>query len=400
MLKVKNLNKNFKLYRKPSDRLFEFFLRKKKHVLYSAISSLSFELCEGESLGVIGPNGAGKSTLMKLLTGLLIADSGEILINGKITGLIELGTGFNPELTGETNIRNNGLLLGMSEKEIKSRVNDIIEFAEVGNFISKPLKVYSSGMIMRLAFAVAIHSEPKCFLIDEALSVGDAYFQQKCTRKIMSFKENGGSLILVSHDMNAIKLLCDKVLLLNKGKCLELGDPESTVNLYNRTLGGFNVKRLDKDNSGSPDQAGYGTLRATIEEFSFNGIQEKNYVFKAGENVTLKLIIRCDYDFDDLVIGFLIRDRFGQDVFGTNTLLHDCPIEAHAGDLINLLWNFDLNLGIGKYTLTVALHLGPDHTIECLHWADAICTFEISEFGSSKFIGICHLKPTLVLKNK
>ena len=171
-------------------------------------------------MGVIGPNGAGKSTLMKLLTGLLILDEGEISIDGKITGLIELGTGFNPELSGEVNIRNNALLLGMTEVEIANRFEDIVLFAEIGSFINKPLKVYSSGMLMRLAFAVAIHSNPKCFLIDEALSVGDGYFQQKCTRKIMNFKKSGGSLILVSHDMNAIKLLCDKVLLLNEGKVL------------------------------------------------------------------------------------------------------------------------------------------------------------------------------------
>ena len=241
LLSVKNLNKNFKLYQKPFDRLVEFFLRKKKHTMYPAISGVSFELHEGESLGVIGPNGAGKSTLMKLLTGLLILDEGEIFIDGKITGLIELGTGFNPELSGEVNIRNNALLLGMTEVEIANRFEDIVLFAEIGSFINKPLKVYSSGMLMRLAFAVAIHSNPKCFLIDEALSVGDGYFQQKCTRKIMNFKKSGGSLILVSHDMNAIKLLCDKVLLLNEGRCMELGEPESTVNSYNTIIGSANI---------------------------------------------------------------------------------------------------------------------------------------------------------------
>ncbi len=395
LLTVENLNKNFKLYKKPSDRLFELFLRKKKHIVYSAISSLSFELQQGESLGVIGPNGAGKSTLMKLLTGLLISDSGKIFIDGKITGLIELGTGFNPELTGEVNIRNNALLLGMNDTEISNRFDAIAEFAEIGNYLNKPLKVYSSGMVMRLAFAVAIHSDPKCFLIDEALAVGDAYFQQKCTRKIMSFKENGGSLILVSHDMNAIKLLCDKVLLLNEGKCLELGEPESTVNSYNRLLAGF--KNSGNELSQQSKEPGYGTLRASIEDFSFNGIKAENYIFKSGEKVSLKLKIRCDYDLNDLVVGFLIRDRFGQDVFGTNTLLHGCLIKVSAGDLLDILWDFNLNLGLGKYTLTVALHLGPDHTVECLHWADAICSFDISEFDGSKFIGICSLKPTLVI---
>ena len=202
---------------------------------------------------------------------------------------------------------------------------------------------------MRLAFAVAIHSNPKCFLIDEALSVGDAYFQQKCTRKIMSFKKNGGSLILVSHDMNAIKLLCDKVLLLNEGRCLESGDPESTVNSYNRLLAG-----LKSTGAKDPEQsrkAGYGTLRASIEGYSFNGLKSDTYLFKSGEKVRLELRVRCDYDLDDLVVGFLIRDRFGQDVFGTNTLLHNHPIKVSAGDMLNVMWNFDLNLGGRKVHL-------------------------------------------------
>ena len=351
---------------------------------------------EGECLGVIGPNGAGKSTLMKLLTGVLISDKGKIVIDGKITGLIELGTGFNPELTGEVNIKNHALLLGMSKYEIDDCFDEIIKFAEVGNFISRPLKVYSSGMIMRLAFAVAIHSEPKCFLIDEALSVGDAYFQQKCTRKIMEYKDRGGSLILVSHDMNAIKLLCDKVLLLNNGKCLALGQPESTVNSYNRLLAGF---KGDHENAQeASNSTSYGTLRASIVNFSFNGLTKENYAFKSGEKVSLKLQIECKHDLDDLVVGFLIRDRFGQDIFGTNTLLQQSAIEVSSGKLIQVLWDFDLNLGLGKYTLTVALHLGPDHTLECLHWADTICKFEISEVEGSSFIGICRLYPRLNIK--
>ena len=150
-----------------------------------------------------------------------------------------MGTGFNQELSGRENIRNNALLLGMSSKEVESVLSEIISFAEIGPYINEPLKIYSSGMVMRLAFAIAIHSKPKCFIIDEALSVGDAYFQQKCTRKIMEFREKGGSLILVSHDMNAIKLLCDKVLVLNKGECFVIDDPEPAVNCYNKILAGM-----------------------------------------------------------------------------------------------------------------------------------------------------------------
>ena len=396
LLRVKNLNKNFKLYKKPSDRLVELISRKKKHESFQAISNVSFELNQGESLGIIGSNGAGKSTLMKLLTGLLLSDTGTVSIEGKIIGLIELGTGFNPELSGLVNIRNNALLMGMNENELNGKFDEIVAFAEIGGYINEPLKIYSSGMVMRLAFAIAIHANPKCFLIDEALSVGDAYFQQKCTRSIMDFKENGGSLILVSHDMNAIKMLCDKVLVLHKGRCLELSEPESAINSYNKLLAGLKTTKNDSDFS--PERSGYGTLRAEIVGLFINGLSNEKYIFKSGETITLNVKVRCDYTLEDLVVGFLIRDRFGQDIFGTNTYLQDYKFRATKGDIFEINWEFGANLGVGKYTMTIALHRGPDHTVECLHWADTICQFEILEFNKEQFIGICGLNPSLSVK--
>ncbi len=360
-----------------------------------ALSKLSFSLDHGESLGVIGPNGAGKSTLMKLLTGLIIPDEGLISVNGRITGLIELGTGFNQELTGRVNIINNALLLGMSLPEVELVFLDIISFAELGSYIDEPLKIYSSGMVMRLAFAIAIHSKPMCFVIDESLSVGDAYFQQKCTRKINEFRKQGGSLILVSHDMNAIKLLCDKVLVLSKGECLVLDDPESAVNSYNKLLAGmqnFNTVKVPDDENG------YGTLRAEIVNFSLNGAKQKNYELTSGAFVSFKLTILSKFSIDDLVVGFLIRDRFGQDVFGTNTFLDNVQIPVTRGDKFDVNWEFNINIGRGKYTVTAAIHTGPDHTKECLHWADSICEFEISELGSKQFIGLCRLEPSLKIE--
>ncbi len=395
MLLVKNLCKKFRLYKKPSDRIIEICFRKKKHETFVALSKLSFSLDHGESLGVIGPNGAGKSTLMKLLTGLIIPDEGSISVNGHITGLIELGTGFNPDLSGRVNAVNNALLLGMSLKEVESVFSDIISFAEIGSYIDEPLKIYSSGMVMRLAFAIAIHSKPMCFVIDEALSVGDAYFQQKCTRKINEFRKQGGSLILVSHDMNAIKLLCDKVLVLSRGECLAIDDPESAVNSYNKLLAGmqsFNTVEAPDD------EIGYGTLRAEIVNYSLNGAKHKNYELKSGTLVSFKLTILSKFSIDDLVVGFLIRDRFGQDVFGTNTFLDNVQIPLTRGDKFDVNWEFNLNLGLGKYTVTAAIHTGPDHTKECLHWADSICGFEVAELGSKQFIGLCRLEPSLKIE--
>ena len=222
MLTVENICKGFRLYKSPSDRLLEIFLRENRHSYYQALDNINFQLGPGQSMGIIGSNGAGKSTLLKLLLGVLIPDSGKIMLKGRITGLLELGTGFNPELTGLENLRTNALLIGMSESEVTEKTEEIIDFSEIGLFISEPLKIYSSGMIMRLAFSIAIHANPDCFVVDEALAVGDAYFQQKCIRKIIEFRESGGALIFVSHDLNAVRLLCDRVLVLEKGKILTL----------------------------------------------------------------------------------------------------------------------------------------------------------------------------------
>ena len=221
MISVSNISKTFKLYKSPADRLKEIVLRRSFHRVFHALKDVSFEIQEGETLGIVGQNGAGKSTVLKLLTGILIPDTGNIHISGKITGLLELGTGFNAEFSGLDNIFLNGTYLGLSRQEIKSKLDNIIGFAELNEFIHEPIKTYSSGMVMRLAFSVAIHADPKAFVVDEALSVGDAYFQQKCMQKIKEFKNNGGSIVFVSHDMNAVKVLCDQAILLDEGHVVE-----------------------------------------------------------------------------------------------------------------------------------------------------------------------------------
>ena len=221
MIHVENVSKRFKLYKSPADRLKEIIFRRTYHKDFQSLNDVSLHVNDGETLGIIGPNGAGKSTLLKVLSGIIIPDSGTVNISGKVTGLLELGTGFNPEMTGRQNIYMNGLLIGMTKEEIDQRIQNIIDFTELGSFIENQIKTYSSGMVMRLAFAVAYHAEPSCFLVDEALSVGDAHFQQKCMKAIKEFKEKGGSIIFVSHDLNAVKMLCDKAILLSKGKTLD-----------------------------------------------------------------------------------------------------------------------------------------------------------------------------------
>jgi len=395
LLKVENICKGFRLYKSPSDRFLEIFLRKQRHTYHQALKNINFELKPGQALGIIGANGAGKSTLLKLLLGVLVPDSGKITIHGRTTGLLELGTGFNHELTGIENLHANALLLGMSEKQIEEKIQLITNFSEVGDFINEPLKIYSSGMIMRLAFSIAIHADPDCFIVDEALAVGDAYFQQKCMRKIMEFRENGGALLFVSHDLNAVKLLCNKVLVLEKGKIVTIAEPSEATQIYNRSLAKVGSSEIvsTKNNKSK----GFGTRRAELLAVTIIGSLSGKDKISSGEKTQIKCTIFCNEKIDDLVLGILIRDRFGQDVYGTNSFLMGVEIPSKAREAFQANWDFIMNLGPGKYTLTAALHVGPDHTVECLHWEDATLEFEVAGVLGPNFVGLCKLDPSLIL---
>ena len=395
LLKIENISKGFRLYKSPSDRFLEILLRKQRHTYHQALKNINFELKSGQALGIIGANGAGKSTLLKLLLGVLVPDSGKITIHGKTTGLLELGTGFNHELTGIENLRFNALLLGMSEKQIEEKIQLITDFSEVGDFINEPLKIYSSGMIMRLAFSIGIYANPDCFIVDEALAVGDAYFQQKCMRKIMEFRENGGALLFVSHDLNAVKLLCDKVLVLEKGEIVTIAKPSEATKIYNRSLAkvGSNEIVSTKNNKSK----GFGTRRAELMAVSIIGSLSGKDKISSGEKTQIKCTVFCNEKINDLVLGILIRDRFGQDVYGTNSFLMGVEIPSTAKKTFQANWQFIMNLGPGKYTLTAALHVGPDHTVECLHWEDATLEFEVAGVLGPNFVGMCKLDPSLIL---
>jgi lipopolysaccharide transport system ATP-binding protein len=313
MISVESLSKVFRLYQDPKDRLKEIISRRRFSREITALNDITFTVKEGETLGIIGENGAGKSTLLKILTGILLPTEGEVHVDGNITGLLELGTGFNPEFTGLKNIYMNGLLIGMSREELDSKVNDIIAFTELGKFIDEPVKTYSSGMVMRLAFSIAIHAEPSAFVIDEALSVGDAYFQQKCMKRIREFRENGGSIVFVSHDMNAVKVLCDRALLLSHGSVIEKGEPEKVMNTYNFLLA-KKSKGEEIRFEGSGDKKSYGNFRVEIAKVEFlneHGIDSK--IFVSGEEVKIRVHLKTHENVDRAVVGILIRDRFGQD---------------------------------------------------------------------------------------
>lgn len=396
MIRVSHLGKRFKMYDKPSDRLKEIIFRRSYHHSFEALKDVSFDVKEGQTLGILGKNGAGKSTLLKIITGVLLPSSGEFQVDGRITGLLELGTGFDSELTGLQNIKGNGLLIGMSLDEIAARQNEIIEFSELGDFIHEPIRTYSSGMVMRLAFSIAMHAKPQCFVIDEALSVGDAHFQQKCMRHIKQFRENGGSIIFVSHDLNAVKMICDEAIVLDQGVVVAQGSPEYAVNHYNRIMA-----KLDEDEAAMSARAleeeqekgaqNYGNQKARIESAEFEGEQSESDIVSCGENAKLKINIKGLAEIDDLTIGIMIRDRFGQDIFGTNSF--------HLGECLHLkpeqdyqaVFNIPMNIAPGKYTITIALHSQDNHIDDCYHWVDNMIKFEVAGIIGAQFAGVCRL---------
>jgi len=403
MIVVENISKTFKLYRKPSDRLKEIALRRCYHKEFHAVNHVSFKVEEGETLGIIGENGAGKSTILKLLTGILIPDRGSVHVTGKITGLLELGTGFNAEFSGIDNIIHNATYLGLSRQEIDKQLDVIIEFTELGDFIHEPIKTYSSGMVMRLAFSVAIHAQPKAFVVDEALSVGDAYFQQKCMRKIREFKDDGGSIVFVSHDMNAVKVLCDKAILLNHGTADEYGEPEAIINSYNYLIAQRSRSRGEGEKIKYRDNliaSGYGNHKVMIDDVVM--LDEKNNkseILMSGHPVKISIRMTGHEAMDDLTLGIVIRDRFGQDIYGTNSYYLKRQIGIKQKQTLVASYDFKaFNLGPGKYTITAAIHTGASHIDECVHWMDGCAVFEVIPGDDQFFTGLVRLTPDLHVK--
>jgi len=363
MIKVEGISKQFKLYRSPADRLKEIIFRKKYHKDFVALDNISFEIGPGETLGIIGQNGAGKSTLLKILSGIVIPDKGTIQIDGKVTGLLELGTGFNAEMTGLENIYMNGTLIGMTREEIDRKKQTIIDFSELGEFINEPIKTYSSGMVMRLAFSIAIHADPTCFLVDEALSVGDAYFQQKCMRKIQEFRAKGGSIILVSHDMTAIQTLCDNAIMINQGKLVTKGDSKQVIDFYKGSL----LERMHEGNVplevGSLTDDGHikhsqlSTREVELTTIELRNDHDEETLMIDSESVfSLNFNVRTLKDLEDPHYGFTIKNYLGITVFETNT--HCMNIKTKPlkkKQIAQIRFKMFCSLAPGNYSISIGL---------------------------------------------
>ncbi len=341
-ISVENVSKIYKLYDKPSDRLRESLglTKKKLSQDHFALNDVSFEIKKGETVGIIGTNGSGKSTILKIITGVLNPTMGQVNIEGRISALLELGAGFNMEYTGIENIYLNGTMMGFSKAEIDARMEDILSFADIGDFVYQPVKTYSSGMFVRLAFAVAINIDPEILIVDEALSVGDVFFQVKCYHKFEEFKKMGKTILFVSHDLGSICKYCDRAILLNKGvKCAE-GEPKEIVDIYKQLMVNDNNEQAvagaanglqsiqmgewSKHLSNNPQFLTYGERQAEVIDYAL--LDEKGQITSnilKNTEFTIRMKVRFNQDLQEPVFAFTIKDLQGTEVTGTNTMYED-----------------------------------------------------------------------------
>lgn len=375
-IQVKGLEKAYKLYDKPSDRLKEAlgFGRKKRYKEHYALKGVDMTIYQGETVGIIGTNGSGKSTILKIITGVLNPTGGSAHVNGRISALLELGAGFNMEYNGIENIYLNGTMIGFSKKEIDAKMDDILNFADIGDYVHQPVKTYSSGMFVRLAFAVAINIEPEILIVDEALSVGDVFFQAKCYHKFEEFKEMGKTIVFVSHDLSSISKYCDRVVLLNQGVKLGEGSPKEMIDAYKQVLVGQYVPAADDHSLLSdkeitaaaaaaagtvkgevnPELLEYGTKDAMITGYKItDDIGRETSALLKGKECTITMQVHFEHDIEAPIFAFTIKNIKGVEITGTNTMVEKAFLSpVRAGSDMEITFTQKIDLQGGEYLLS------------------------------------------------
>lgn len=406
-IKVQGVKKIYPLYEKPVDRLKEamLFSKKKYHKEYNALQDVSFEVYKGETFGIIGMNGAGKSTLLKLITGVAKPTAGEITVNGKVSALLELGAGFNMEYTGLQNIYLNGSMMGYRKEEMEPKVKQVMDFADIGDFINQPVKTYSSGMFARLAFAVAINVEPDILIVDEALSVGDVFFQNKCYRKFEELRSKGTTVLFVSHDISSVKQMCSRVLWLNLGIIEMIGDSKSVCDAYS-------LVQIEKANNQNKEIVETLNLEkeCTEEELvvpdvvlriqnKMDGIvsdkaevvsvfvsdSEGNIVeeIQTDREYTLNIISKFYVDMKNVIIGYSIENVKGLRVLGQNTYAHSKKVySTKAGQILAVGFKFVFpKIETGNYLISPAIAIGSQETPLIITWINSAQQIRVQRDG-------------------
>ncbi len=390
-LRVEGVSKQYRIYEKPSHRLTETITRgrMKRHREFWALRDVSFALEKGTTTGIIGPNGSGKSTLLQIVTGTLEPTHGQVIYEGRVSALLELGAGFNLEFTGLENVYMNGALQGLSRSEIEALMPEIERFAEIGDFIHQPVKTYSSGMFVRLAFAAAISVRPDLLIVDEALSVGDAVFQHRCLRRIKQMQEQGATILFVSHDPGAIRALCSHAILLNAGNVHAQGKPADVLNVYQKLI----MEREEAYEQAEPQENQADTTEidelpplrcefrhgdGSAEILSAEILDERRQpadLVESGASLLARLRVRFQRDLERPVFGVLIRNQHGINVYGTNTEQKSVSIETvERGEIVEITFAFDCWLASGYYAVSFAVHSLDGVSYD---WADGAAMFRV-----------------------
>ncbi|WP_395788868.1 ABC transporter ATP-binding protein [Aquimonas sp.] len=404
LLAVRNLGKGFKRYPGAAARLIELLLPwgRPRHELRWVLRGVSFEVRAGETVGILGYNGAGKSTLLKIIAGVSKPSTGEVIVNGPVAALLELGMGFHPDFTGRENVRMAGHILGLDAAELERRMQEIEDFAEIGDYIDQPVRTYSSGMQVRLAFSVATCVRPSILIVDEALSVGDAYFQHKSFARIREFRDAGTTLLFVSHSPGAIKSLCDRAILLDAGGVVRDGEPSQVLDYYNAIIAKreaeAEIREVEVGNGRKATRSGGLQARILgIELLNHQG--EAVRAVHCAESATLRIRVQAEQALDSLTAGILLRDALGNDVFGTNTFHHSAELGPLVpGDQRTVDFQFpQLHLGQGSYSVSAALHERDVHTAGNYDWWDQAIVFQVIRDDTPYSIGVCKLPVTVTV---
>jgi lipopolysaccharide transport system ATP-binding protein len=401
-ISVKHVGKAYKTYSSAWSRFREWLtpFGRSRHTTTWVLNDISFEVERGQALGIVGMNGAGKSTLLKMIAGTLQASTGEIQVRGNIAALLELGIGFHPNFTGRQNAIMAGQLLGYSTAQLEALMPEIEAFAEIGAYLDQPVRIYSSGMQVRLAFSVATAIRPDVLIIDEALSVGDVYFQHKSFNRIREFREQGTTLIFVTHDKGVIQAICDRAILLDQGQLILEDKPDVVMDYYNAMLANRQGHAIDQVQGVDGEKITVsGNKLAVVEKIALlDQLGQAKEVIEVGELVRLQITVVANESLPQLVLGYLIKDRLGQAVFGTNTFhLGQSAQDVKKGAVLSYDFEFYANLGVGSYSITVALHDADTHINNNYFWRDRALLFEVINTQKAHFDGVTWLHPSVQL---
>jgi lipopolysaccharide transport system ATP-binding protein len=400
---VQSLGKAFRQYPSRWSRLIEWLdpRGKQRHHQHWVLKDIQFQIEAGSAVGLIGINGAGKSTLLKLITGTLQPTLGSARVTGSLSALLELGMGFHPDFTGRQNVYMAGQLMGMTPDEVTQLLPEIEAFAEIGSYIDQPVRIYSSGMQVRLAFSVATARRPDILIVDEALSVGDAHFQHKSFERIRSYRDQGTTLLLVSHDALSVQSLCDRAILLSQGRIVRDGSPEEVMDYYNALLADNSAATVQvTGESEGVAQTSSGNHKATIKSIKFQDANGHSAdLLLSGQSACLLIEVEINEPIPELVVGFKIKDRFGNEMYGSNSYyMQQVEFNLPVGKVLIYCYAMSVDLGPGNYSISVALHGGESHLAANYEWRDRAHIFKVVNTDMvPHFVGNTYLKPQLTI---